>query len=237
MPILTSKEQRLFDRQIQAHDAGVEKQETIRQTKVAVVGLCGVGVTAARLLHNTGYGNLVMISNSLVNEDSLPSMTYLGWRDIGKHRCIAMHDRLALMHTDVSEKFEIYCALPSPANVHTLFDGCNAVIDSCRGEESTNSTLDYADAHDIPYGQGWKGVIGTYVGDNRDVVRNHLMQAYAKDQLCMCRRFCFGFINSAIGSLAVGHLTQLLWGMRARESRLTEYDFRLGKVQHLLGIE
>ncbi|MDR2562485.1 MAG: ThiF family adenylyltransferase [Prevotellaceae bacterium] len=237
--VLSSKEQRLYDRQIKGHAAGLEKQELIRQTKVAIVGLCGVGVTTARLLHNTGFGNLVMISNSLVNEDSLPSMTYLGWRDIGKHRCIAMHDRLASIHTDVSEKFEIYCTLPSPENVDKLFEGCQAVVDTCRGVESTVSILDYADAKDIPvmiaYGQGWKGFIATYAGANREILRNRIMQAYQNDEMCMCRRFCFGFLNSAIGSITVGHLTQLMWNMRNRESRLTEYDFQFGKVSSLLG--
>jgi molybdopterin/thiamine biosynthesis adenylyltransferase len=182
-----------------------------------------------------------MISNSLVNEDTLPAMTYLGWRDIGKHRCIAMHDRLTAMHTDVSEKFEIYCTLPSPANVEKLFDGCSVIVDTCRGLESTTGILDYADRHEIPvmiaFGKGWKGFIGTYIGENRDKLRTRMTQAYENDELCMCRRFCFGFLGSAIGSITVGHLTRGLWGMEKCESRLTEYDFKEGKVSILLGEE
>jgi adenylyltransferase/sulfurtransferase len=241
MSVLSSKEMRLFSRQINCAEVGISKQEILKQSKVAVIGLCGIGVTTSRLLCTTGYGKVIMVSDSLVNEDALPSMTYLGWGDVGKHRSIALYDKMSMLHSDVIEKVDIFTTLPSPANTEKLFAGCNAVVDTCRSYESSISIMDYADKHNIPvliaFGKGWLGFIGTYFGKNRDKLRERIEQAYKNDELCMCRQFCFGFLNSAIGSITAGALTRLLWGMKKEEAQLTEYDFRIGKISNLLGDE
>lgn len=236
---LTQVELRRYARQIDQPEVGLEGQEAFKRSTVAVIGLCGVGVATSRNLLSTGIGKVIMIDDALVYEDSLPSMSYLGVSDVGKHRCIAMREKLIELHgAYIAQSIGIYSTLPKPSNVAKLFSGCDMIIDTCRGYESTFSALDYADQKNIrvicSFTVAWKAYFGIYGDDNQKGFRDTLAHFYEKNKFCGCKKFCFGFTTATIGNIAAGYVARYLIDLMEYKSMITEYDLMKGEFKYIL---
>jgi len=72
---------------------GKEAQEKLELSKVAVVGIGGLGSVAAELLARAGVGNLLLIDNDIVEECNL-GRQFFSRQDIGKSKCLAAYEKL-----------------------------------------------------------------------------------------------------------------------------------------------
>jgi predicted ThiF/HesA family dinucleotide-utilizing enzyme len=102
----------------------------IRQARVAVVGIGGVGSWAAEALARSGVGQLVLIDLDHVAESNINRQAHALSTTIGQAKVRAMQERIALIHPQC----QVACieAFVEPGNWPQLLDGpVHAVIDAC----------------------------------------------------------------------------------------------------------
>ncbi|HOF29524.1 MAG TPA: tRNA threonylcarbamoyladenosine dehydratase [Burkholderiaceae bacterium] len=109
---------------------GVVGAARIRQARVAVVGIGGVGSWAAEALARSGVGQLVLIDLDHVAESNINRQAHALSTTIGQAKVRAMQERIALIHPQC----QVACieAFVEPGNWPQLLDGpVHAVIDAC----------------------------------------------------------------------------------------------------------
>ncbi|MGB0868854.1 MAG: HesA/MoeB/ThiF family protein [Flavobacteriales bacterium] len=65
---------------------GKEIQNQIENTTIAIIGLGGLGCHVAQILYRTGFKNLILIDDDLVQESNLPRQILFHQSDIGKSK-------------------------------------------------------------------------------------------------------------------------------------------------------
>lgn len=86
--ILSQRELRRYQPQIDFEGIGFEGQVKIKQSKVLVIGAGGKGTTALKSLITAGVGYIGISDDTLVNEETLGRQSLYGDNDIGKQKAI-----------------------------------------------------------------------------------------------------------------------------------------------------
>jgi adenylyltransferase/sulfurtransferase len=87
-PVLSQRELRRFEQQIELDGIGLTGQEKIKQAKVLVVGAGGKGTEALKVLSTAGVGYIGISDDTLVQEETLGRQSIYGDNDIGKQKAI-----------------------------------------------------------------------------------------------------------------------------------------------------
>jgi sulfur-carrier protein adenylyltransferase/sulfurtransferase len=86
--ILSQRELRRYEQQIELQEIGIKGQEKLKQAHVLVIGAGGKGTTALKTLVTAGVGYIGISDDSLVQEDTLGRQSLYGDNDIGKQKAI-----------------------------------------------------------------------------------------------------------------------------------------------------
>lgn len=86
--ILSQRELRRYEQQIQLEGIGINGQEKIKSARVLVIGAGGKGTEALKTLITAGVGYIGISDDSLVQEDTLGRQSLYGDNDIGKQKAI-----------------------------------------------------------------------------------------------------------------------------------------------------
>ncbi len=86
------EESELYDRQLRLW--GEQGQQSLANTKVAVVGCGGIGSVVAEELARVGVGHILLIDNDLVEESNLPRLIGVAEHQIGKPKVEAITQSL-----------------------------------------------------------------------------------------------------------------------------------------------
>ncbi len=103
---LSPKEQRRYKRQIMLPEIGEEGQIKLKQSRVLVIGVGGLGTPILQYLSAGGIGHIGIVDNDQVNESNLQRQILFGVKDLGKLKSIIAKERLSKLNPDVN--FEIF---------------------------------------------------------------------------------------------------------------------------------
>ena len=81
---LNKKEIEKFSRQIVLKDIGLLGQKRIKQAKVLIIGVGGLGCSIAEFLTRAGIGKLGIVDNDLVNASNIHRQSLYDINDINK---------------------------------------------------------------------------------------------------------------------------------------------------------
>jgi len=99
--MLSERELERYDRQIMIPGIGVEGQERLKSTTVAVVGVGGLGCPASLYLAAAGFGRIILIDEGRFELSNLNRQIH-GWqRDIGRLKVEAAKEKLTALNPDV----------------------------------------------------------------------------------------------------------------------------------------
>jgi molybdopterin-synthase adenylyltransferase len=125
---LSSKDLERYSRQVMLEEIGYEGQLKLKNAKVCVVGVGGLGNPIATRLVAMGIGKIRIVDRDVVELSNLHRQTMFEESDIGQVKVEAAAKKLRKMNSDV-----LIEALPVSVNDYTALDiveGCDVVIDA-----------------------------------------------------------------------------------------------------------
>lgn len=129
---------------------GVAAYERLRQARVAVVGVGGVGSWAAEALARSGVAELVLIDLDHVAESNINRQVHAIEPTLGQAKVLALKDRIAQIHPGcLVHPIEEFV---DPDNVDALLsaNGVDVVLDCCDQVKAKAALMAWAWAHRKP---------------------------------------------------------------------------------------
>jgi molybdopterin/thiamine biosynthesis adenylyltransferase/molybdopterin converting factor small subunit len=149
---LSSKDLERYSRQVMLEEIGYEGQLKLKNAKVCVVGVGGLGNPIATRLVAMGIGTIRIVDRDVIELSNLHRQTMFDESDIGQIKVEVATKKLKKMNPDV-----IIEALPVSVNDYTAFDvveGCDVVIDALDSVNARYSLNKACVAKKIPFVTG-----------------------------------------------------------------------------------
>ena len=125
---LSSKDLERYSRQVMLEEIGYEGQLKLKNAKVCVVGVGGLGNPIVTRLVAMGVGKIRIVDRDVIEMSNLHRQTLFDESDIGQVKVEAAAKKLKKMNSEV-----LIEPLPVSVNDYTAFDvveGCDVVIDA-----------------------------------------------------------------------------------------------------------
>ncbi len=149
---LSKKDLERYSRQVMLEEIGYEGQLKLRNAKVCVVGVGGLGNPIATRLVAMGIGKIRIVDRDVIELSNLHRQTMFDESDIGQVKVEVAAKKLKKMNPDVEIE-----ALPVSVNDYTAFDivdGCDVVIDALDSVNARYSLNKACIAKNIPFVTG-----------------------------------------------------------------------------------
>jgi molybdopterin/thiamine biosynthesis adenylyltransferase len=155
-----------YSRQTALPEVGEEGQKRLAAATVVIVGLGGLGTTAAELLCRAGVGRLVLVEHDVVELSNLQRQSLYDEKDIGTLKTEAAANRLKRINSDV--KIITHTEKIDRATTQQL-GGADVILDCTDNLETRRLLNAYAVGRKVPFifcsAQGMRGML--YVVDSR----------------------------------------------------------------------
>lgn len=103
---LTIKEIRRYSRHLIIPQVGIEGQKKLRDSKVIIIGVGGLGTPLSLYLAAAGVGKIGLVDMDIVDETNLQRQVIYNEKDLGKKKAIVTKEKLQLLNPHT--KIEIY---------------------------------------------------------------------------------------------------------------------------------
>ena len=98
---LTTEQAMRYNRQIVLPNFDLDKQEILLNAKVLIVGVGGLGCTAAQYLVAAGVGEITLIDDDKVEKTNLQRQILHGEADVGINKCLSAKASLEQLNSDI----------------------------------------------------------------------------------------------------------------------------------------
>ena len=149
---LSKKDLEKYSRQVMLEEIGYDGQLKLRNAKVCVVGIGGLGNPIATRLVAMGIGKIRIVDRDVIELSNLHRQTMFDESDIGQVKVESAAKKLKKMNSDVEIE-----ALPVSVNDYTAFDlveGCDVVIDALDSVNARYSLNKACVTKNIPFVTG-----------------------------------------------------------------------------------
>ncbi len=124
---LTAEETERYHRHLVLAEVGSEGQLKLKQARILLVGMGGLGAQAGLYLAAAGVGRLTLVDGDLVETTNLQRQVIYDTTDVGRPKVEAARERLGALNPHVD--FEIRHARLTAANAMEIIRGHDLVID------------------------------------------------------------------------------------------------------------
>jgi len=210
---LSEKELDRYSRQIMLEEIGYQGQLKLKQAKVCVVGVGGLGNPITTRLAAMGVGKIRIVDRDVIELSNLHRQTMFNEDDVGQVKVEIAAKKLRKLNPDI-----IIEELPVSVNDFTAFDvvdGCDVVIDAL---DSVNArySLNKAIEKKIPFVTGAAvGVTGQSftILPNESACYHCLFPALDEDSMPTCSiEGVHPSILSIIGGIEVSEAVKIITG-------------------------
>lgn len=126
--MLTESELERYNRQILVSDWGKQGQIKLKEAKVVVAGVGGLGCPASLYLAAAGIGTILLIDKDTFELSNLNRQILGVQRDIGKCKVEAAQEKLVALNSDIN--ILTNCETITEDNVNELIHGFDIVVDA-----------------------------------------------------------------------------------------------------------
>jgi adenylyltransferase/sulfurtransferase len=124
---LTREEVRRYSRHLILPEVGLQGQVKLKQARVLLIGVGGLGSPLALYLSAAGVGTLGLVDGDVVDETNLQRQVIHGTKDVGRPKLDSAADRIADINPNV--RVEKHETMLSSANALELFRQYDLVAD------------------------------------------------------------------------------------------------------------
>ncbi|KPU64028.1 adenylyltransferase [Thermococcus sp. EP1] len=149
--MLSNRELERYDRQIRIF--GVEGQEKLKKSKVAIVGIGGLGSPVAYYLAAAGVGELLLIDEQTPELSNL-NRQILHWEeDLGKNpKAVSAKWKLERFNPDI--KIKTFTGKLTEENIDDIIKDVDVMVDCLDNFETRYLLDDFAQRRGIPFVHG-----------------------------------------------------------------------------------
>ncbi len=155
-----------FARHIVLPEVGGAGQVRLAESRVAVIGLGGIGSPALQYLAASGIGRLALVDNDVVDVSNLQRQTIFTTRDVGYGKAVSARRWLA--NFDDSLQVDVSDARITADNAANLIAGCDLVLDGTDNFATRLAVSDACVAANIPLLSAavgrFQGQVGAFAG-------------------------------------------------------------------------
>lgn len=131
---LTELEKKRYRQQIILPGIGESGQEKLKNARVLLVGLGGLGSQVLQYLTAMGIGTIGFLDYDIIEEVNLSHQVFYGMKDIGKLKAVITRERLSGMNPLV--RLKMLNVQLTTENAASLVKGYDIVIDATNRKES-----------------------------------------------------------------------------------------------------
>ena len=211
---LSEKELDRYSRQIMLQEIGYQGQLKLKQAKVCVVGVGGLGNPIVTRLAAMGIGKIRIVDRDVIELSNLHRQTMFNEDDVGKVKVETAAKKLRKLNKDI-----IIEDLPVSINDYTAFDvvdGCDVVIDALDSVNARYSLNKACIEKKIPFVTGAAvGVTGQSftILPNETACYHCLFPALDEDSMPTCSiEGVHPSILSIIGGIEVSEAVKIITG-------------------------
>ena len=148
-----------YHRQTLLPSIGPKGQQSIGDSCVLIVGVGALGCGVGDLLARAGVGTIRLVDRDIVDHTNLQRQVLYCQRDANEHRAkaVAAAERLSDINPDIT--IEPHIADVTAANIESLAQGCDVLIDGLDNLDTRYLVNDLAVRDGKPYVYG--GAVGT----------------------------------------------------------------------------
>jgi len=154
---LTIRELDLYSRQTKLSNFSIKQQEHLKNARVAIIGLGGLGSNSAMLLTAMGVGQFRLIDRDVVELSNLPRSPLYHPSDLKKYKAEVAECRLKDLNPSV--ELEIHTKEFGRNNARSLLEDVDAVVDGLDRFVSRMLVNQYCKDLKIPF--IFAGIVGT----------------------------------------------------------------------------
>jgi adenylyltransferase/sulfurtransferase len=136
-------------RQVTLPEFGKEGQKKLKNSRVAVVGLGGLGAIAAMYLARSGVGELLVIDNDRVELLNVHRQILYDPEDVGLYKVDIAIDKLAKMNPLI--KVEGIREKLTMDNVEDVLENVDVIVDGLDNMEGRYAINRYSVKHSVPF--------------------------------------------------------------------------------------
>lgn len=213
---LSNKELDRYSRQVMLEEIGYQGQIKLRNAKVCVVGVGGLGNPITTRLAAMGVGTLRIVDRDVIELSNLHRQTMFDESDVGEIKVEAAEKKLHKLNSDV-----IIEALPISVNDYTaleVVDGCDVVIDALDSVNARYALNKACVAKKIPFVTGAAvGVSGQVftILPNETACYHCLFPALDEDSMPTCSlEGVHPSILSIVGGIEVAEAVKVILGKK-----------------------
>ena len=124
---LKTNELERYSRQIIIKNIGISGQKKIKNSKVLIVGLGGLGCPVAEYLSRTGVGTIGLIDHDKIDLSNIHRQSMFTTKDINKYKVKVVSDRVKKINPNV--KIKSFKKKLSRSNIEKLMNHFDIIID------------------------------------------------------------------------------------------------------------
>jgi len=211
---LSEKELDRYSRQIMLEEIGYQGQLKLKQAKVCVVGVGGLGNPITTRLAAMGVGKIRIVDRDVIELSNLHRQTMFNEDDVGQVKVETAAKKLRKLNPDI-----IIEELPVSVNDFTAFDvvdGCDVVIDALDSVNARYSLNKACIEKKIPFVTGAAvGVTGQWftILPNESACYHCLFPALDEDSMPTCSiEGVHPSILSIVGGIEVSEAVKVIMG-------------------------
>jgi molybdopterin/thiamine biosynthesis adenylyltransferase len=155
-----------FARHIVLPEVGGVGQVRLSESRVAIIGLGGIGSPALQYLAASGIGHLALVDDDVVDVSNLQRQTIFTTRDVGYGKAVSARRWLA--NFDDALQVDVSDARITPGNAPALIAGADLVVDGTDNFATRLAVSDACVAAGIPLLSAavgrFQGQVGAFAG-------------------------------------------------------------------------
>ncbi|WXG41434.1 MAG: HesA/MoeB/ThiF family protein [Candidatus Freyarchaeum deiterrae] len=125
---LSISEKDRYDRQMRVSGWGEEGQKKLKQSKVVVMGVGGLGCPASLYLGAAGVGHLVLVDKDSSELSNLNRQILHWQKDIGKPKVLSAKEKILALNPEI--KVEALKTDITEQNIDKLISGATVIVDA-----------------------------------------------------------------------------------------------------------
>lgn len=204
-----------YDRQMILPEIGEEGQRKLKEAKVLIVGVGGLGSPIALYLAGAGVGCIGLVDDDMVSISNLQRQVLYSEKELGKSKAICAAERLSALNSEIRVRH--YPTRLTEDNARDLIREYDMVVDGCDNFATRYLINDICVEQGKPYVYGaicgFEGQVSVFnYGDQKESYRDLYPDEEEMKRMPSPPKGVMGITPAVVGSIEATEVLKVICG-------------------------